>query len=296
MTFREVGFKTSMDWPVILLFADTYMDYHSHMSSEQLHAIKQAKKEAEKIEYIRKLRIQPNRYMNLFGTWGPPAFDFFAGMSATYWRKNNRSGLKDIFFGEKKTDVVLDLSINEMYYFMSNWLFSHVGGMLHSDTLKIINMNEIERKTYLHQIKDVRGKEPEGLYRHVLRYAVLYLLDVHDKILSGKLSLASVLSLNGVHLIGALLVSNPIRNRFTEFFRQLLENKETLSREWQAIVALILDNVVDPISQVVRYDLLREDLGVTSLDSFERWITSLETDEFGIFEEYDHFAASLKLS
>ena len=287
LTFRETAMKTSMDWPVLLLFVDTYEDYHEFMTPGMKVAaenIKNAMQAEHNLNYTQ-FRTRSNRYMNLFGTWGPDAWDYFGGMAATYWRKDNRCGLTDIVFGDRPTDAVLDLSCLEFFHFISNWMIAHDWWIVQNLNLDTLLNSDTDQP----KIPEPKDKSRYGDYEiHLRDYLFHYLLDIHKKLLNDELSLEYLLSLNGIHLVGALLTSKRLRDKYGWFFRRLLDSKDKLPRGWKAVLAIILDHVFHPDYPDFHYFRLTE-LQNQNAESYEKWMKELECDEFQIFEEYDEY-------
>ncbi|RMG43238.1 MAG: hypothetical protein D6732_00265 [Methanobacteriota archaeon] len=293
LTFRETAMKSSMSWPLVLLFVDTYKDYQQFMTPEMQEAAKNIEQVmlSEKGMQYNDFRIHPYRYMNLFGTWGPPEWDYIGGMFATYWKKGSRCGLKDISFGDKPARVILDLSCREFFHFVTNWLISH-----HWWIIDELNLDEILNSGRDNtEIPDFEIKSWHAGYETQLReYLIHYLLDIHDRLLKNEISLDWLLSLDGIYLIGALLASEKLREKYGQFFKDLLENRNTLPRGWRAVLAIILETIIYPDYPRFSYDRLKE-LSLPDAEPYKKWIKELECDDFRIFEEYDHYLNNLKL-
>ncbi len=291
LTFRKTAMKTSMDWPLILLFVDTYKDYQQFMTPEMQIAAEQLKKtmSAEHNSEYGKYRIHPYRYMNLFGTWGPDPWDYLGGMVATYWKKDNRCGLKDIAFGERQTDAILDLSRSEFFHFISNWLINHDWWIVHELNLeKHLNSNGENAK-----ITELENRpQYKDFEIHLRDYMIHYLLDIHEKLLKDELSLEYLLSLDGIHTVGALLASKRIREKYGRFFKNLLDSKDMIPRGWKVALAIILENVIHHDYPDFHYIQLKE-LQIDA-QAYEMWAEELECDDFQIFEKYDEFMQQQK--
>ncbi len=278
MTFRETGLKTSMSWPLILLFVDTYEDYYGFMTPELKKAaekIKQAMLTERGMKY-NEFRIRSYRYMNLFGTWGPKKWDYFGGMFATYWKEGDRYGLKDIVFGDKPTEAILDLSRQEFYHFVSNWLVAHNWKFFEEINLEGF-LNAESGDVRIPELKDKSQYRSHEI--HLREYLLHYLFYLRDMLLTDQMSLEYLLSLNGIHTVGGLLCSEKVRQKHGDFFRNLLDSRERLPRGWQAVLAIIMENAFDSsrfcYNRVINPYFLKT-------EPYDEWVKGLETNEFGI--------------
>ncbi len=279
----------------MFLLVENYNDFQNYINNDNVETIEQIIEilNEPSLHYIHGYKLEAFTYMNLFATWGPPANDFLGGLEATYRKNEEFLGLYDIVLGDKPTDAKLVLSCQDFYYFASNLLYNQANWNL---TREYIPLNlEMTPKEQSELIKSIESslnwksnKNEKNLYKLLGCYQINYLKELHKKLLLDELSLEYLLSLNGFAVVGALLFSKKLQRKYLLFFRELIEKREKPSRDWQVVVAVLLDYITDPVPQFA-YGYLAEELDIHSLDPYQDWIKSLETDEFGVFEFIDNY-------
>ncbi len=301
LTFREIWYKDTMDWPATLLVVDTYQGYQSFIPKEMcydLGQLKNALNQSNNKDFLDELRIKPFRYMNLFATWGPEdGWYLFGGMTASYRRDRDTCGLYDVIFGDKPTDAKLELSCQDFFYFASNLLYDRAHWVYSDNLQKFMNMNPLEQSQFIETVHFAEwssDKKDRELYKWQGRYLLHYLLYLHDKLLRDELSLEYLFSLNGFTVIGTLVASERVRKKFIDFYTDLISQREKLPRGWRAIVAVIIETTFYTENHHLHYNLLADELGIHSTEPFKDWIKSLEVDEFGCFEHLDEGLKKLR--
>ena len=304
LTFRITGYKDTTQFGVLLLLMYIYNDFKSYLSDDLLFSLQKIEEILEKLSvqsYLKEYHSASNRFIDIFGESIDTLPDredtsLDIGMSAIYEKKHELCTLNDICFSKLKTNLSLNFSEKDMFYFSSNLLFDRAHWYLPADFHKILDMDQKSQYQYISNFELSfsweDNKERMELYFEESRYLLTYFKEIYNKLLFDKITFEYLLTLNGTILIGFLIKSDQIRSKFVKFFSPLYKSINDLPREWKAISLLILD-LIDGSEIGDFYWTLQSDFKMDH-KLLSQELAAFETDELGIFKEFDKWGDLIK--